>query len=63
MTTRSPILSLRGVQKSYGPIKVLHGVDLDIYPGKSWRCSVKTVPGNRPCRTSFPAPFNRPRAK
>ena len=34
MTTRSPILSLRGVQKSYGPIKVLHGVDLDIYPGE-----------------------------
>ncbi|CAN7270590.1 sugar ABC transporter ATP-binding protein [Rhizobium sp. LjRoot30] len=34
MTIRSPILSLRGVQKSYGPIKVLHGVDLDIYPGE-----------------------------
>jgi ribose transport system ATP-binding protein len=34
MTTRSPILSLRGVQKSYGPIKVLHGVDLDIYAGE-----------------------------
>jgi len=34
MTNRSPILSLRGVQKSYGPIKVLHGVDLDIYPGE-----------------------------
>ncbi|MBP2238838.1 ribose transport system ATP-binding protein [Sinorhizobium kostiense] len=34
MTTRSPILSLRGVQKAYGPIKVLHGVDLDIYPGE-----------------------------
>ncbi|MGQ3293318.1 MAG: sugar ABC transporter ATP-binding protein, partial [Shinella sp.] len=34
MTTRSPILSLRGIHKSYGPIKVLHGVDLDIYPGE-----------------------------
>ncbi|WP_430442173.1 sugar ABC transporter ATP-binding protein [Shinella sp.] len=34
MTTRSPILSLRGIQKSYGPIKVLHGVDLDIHPGE-----------------------------
>ncbi|MBB3975563.1 ribose transport system ATP-binding protein [Rhizobium azooxidifex] len=34
MTNRSPILSLRGIQKSYGPIKVLHGVDLDIYPGE-----------------------------
>ena len=34
MTNRSPILSLRRIQKSYGPIKVLHGVDLDIYPGE-----------------------------
>ncbi|MGH0364837.1 sugar ABC transporter ATP-binding protein [Sinorhizobium meliloti] len=34
MTTRSPILSLRGIRKAYGPIKVLHGVDLDIYPGE-----------------------------
>ncbi|MCF3639228.1 sugar ABC transporter ATP-binding protein [Rhizobium sp. TRM95111] len=34
MTIRSPILSLRGIQKSYGPIKVLHGVDLDIHPGE-----------------------------
>jgi ribose transport system ATP-binding protein len=34
MTNRSPILSLRGIEKSYGPIKVLHGVDLDIYPGE-----------------------------
>ncbi|WP_432349057.1 sugar ABC transporter ATP-binding protein (plasmid) [Shinella yambaruensis] len=34
MTNRSPTLSLRGIQKSYGPIKVLHGVDLDIHPGE-----------------------------
>ena len=34
MTIRSPILSLRGIEKSYGPVKVLHGVDLDIYPGE-----------------------------
>ncbi|RVO09635.1 ATP-binding cassette domain-containing protein, partial [Sinorhizobium meliloti] len=34
MTTRSPILSLRRIRKAYGPIKVLHGVDLDIYPGE-----------------------------
>ncbi|WP_085028605.1 sugar ABC transporter ATP-binding protein [Ensifer aridi] len=34
MTIQSPILSLRGIQKSYGPIRVLHGVDLDIYPGE-----------------------------
>ncbi|GGO38805.1 sugar ABC transporter [Gemmobacter aquaticus] len=34
MTTPSPILSLRDIRKSYGQIKVLHGVDLDIYPGE-----------------------------
>jgi ribose transport system ATP-binding protein len=34
MTIQSPILSLRGIEKSYGPIKVLHGVGLDIYPGE-----------------------------
>ncbi|MEK1929805.1 MAG: ATP-binding cassette domain-containing protein, partial [Pararhizobium sp.] len=34
MTTQSPILSLRGIEKSYGPIKVLHGVDFDVYSGE-----------------------------
>jgi ribose transport system ATP-binding protein len=34
MTTRSPILSLRGIEKSYGPIKVVHGVNIDIHPGE-----------------------------
>ena len=34
MTTQPPILSLRGIQKSYGPIKVLHGVDLDVRAGE-----------------------------
>lgn len=30
----TPILSLRNIQKSYGPIKVLHGIDLDVRPGE-----------------------------
>lgn len=30
----SPILSLKGIRKSYGPIEVLHGIDLDIRPGE-----------------------------
>jgi ribose transport system ATP-binding protein len=34
MTKPSPILSLRDIRKSYGSIEVLHGVDLDIYPGE-----------------------------
>lgn len=34
MTTRAPVLTLRGVQKSFGPIRVLHGMDLDIHAGE-----------------------------
>jgi D-xylose transport system ATP-binding protein len=30
----TPILELRGVDKSFGAIQVLHGVDLTVYPGK-----------------------------
>jgi D-xylose transport system ATP-binding protein len=30
----NPILSLRGIQKSFGAVHVLKGVDLDIRPGK-----------------------------
>ncbi len=36
MTTNSqtPILSLRGIRKSYGPTEVLHGIDLDVHAGE-----------------------------
>jgi ribose transport system ATP-binding protein len=30
----APILSLRGIRKSYGPIEVLHGIDLDVRAGE-----------------------------
>ncbi|ORE89808.1 sugar ABC transporter ATP-binding protein [Aurantimonas sp. 22II-16-19i] len=30
----SPILSLRDIRKSYGPIQVLHGIDLDVHAGE-----------------------------
>lgn len=30
----SPILSLRGIRKSYGPTEVLHGFDMDVYAGE-----------------------------
>lgn len=33
-TGTSPILSLRNIHKSYGPIEVLHGIDLDIHAGE-----------------------------
>ena len=29
-----PILELRGVDKSFGPVQVLHGVDFKVYPGQ-----------------------------
>jgi D-xylose transport system ATP-binding protein len=29
-----PILQLRGVNKSFGAVQVLHGVDMNIYPGQ-----------------------------
>ncbi|MBB1482919.1 sugar ABC transporter ATP-binding protein [Tessaracoccus sp. MC1865] len=31
--TGVPVLSLRGVRKSFGGVEVLHGIDLDIHPG------------------------------
>jgi len=30
----TPLLSLRGINKSFGPVQVLKDVDLDVYPGQ-----------------------------
>src|SRR5438067_6294533 len=30
----TPLLQLRGVNKSFGAVHVLHDVDLDVYPGE-----------------------------
>ena len=32
--SRVPVVSLRDVRKSFGPVEVLHGVDLDVLPGE-----------------------------
>jgi len=32
--SKTPILSLRNIKKSYGPIEVLHGIDLDVHAGE-----------------------------
>lgn len=32
--TQTPIISIRNLRKSFGNTKVLHGIDLDIYPGR-----------------------------
>ena len=34
MTTGRPLLELRGVQGGYGPVQVLHGIDLSVEEGK-----------------------------
>lgn len=33
MLKHAPFLSVRGITKSFGPVRVLHGVDLDLAPG------------------------------
>jgi D-xylose transport system ATP-binding protein len=33
-STATPVLSLRGIEKSFGAVHVLRGVDLDVYLGK-----------------------------
>lgn len=33
-TERKPILTLREIRKSFGPTEVLHGIDLEVYPGE-----------------------------
>ena len=32
--TQTPILELRGVNKSFGAVQVLHDVNLSLYPGQ-----------------------------
>jgi D-xylose transport system ATP-binding protein len=32
--TSSPTLALRGLDKSFGPVQVLHGIDFTVYPGQ-----------------------------
>jgi ABC-type sugar transport system ATPase subunit len=34
MTVNQPILSLRGISKSFASVRVLHNVDLDVHPGE-----------------------------
>ena len=34
LTTGTPLLSLKGVEASYGPIKVLKGLNIDVFPGE-----------------------------
>ncbi len=32
--TGTPLLSLRGIEKSFGAVHVLRGVDFDVFPGQ-----------------------------
>ena len=49
-----PILSLRGISKSYGALQVLRNVDLDVRPGevvallgREWRGQIHAVRHHR----------------
>jgi ABC-type sugar transport system ATPase subunit len=33
-TTAEPIVAMRGIRKSFGPVEVLHGVDFEVLPGE-----------------------------
>ncbi len=56
LVTGSPLLSLKGVEAGYGPIKVLRGLDIDVYPGEivtllganaaGKSTTIKTIMGN-----------------
>ena len=41
-----PILSLRGIRRSFGPIEVLHGIDLDLAPGEVHALLARMARGN-----------------
>ncbi|HBT00328.1 MAG TPA: ABC transporter ATP-binding protein, partial [Citreicella sp.] len=32
--TAVPVLALRGIRRSFGPVEVLHGVDIALHPGE-----------------------------
>ena len=43
--SQTPILSLRNIKKSYGPIEVLHGIDLDVCAGEAVAAANNSVCG------------------
>lgn len=45
--TGRPLLICRGVTKSFGGIRALQGVHLQVYEGRSWRLSGRTAPASR----------------
>ena len=40
MSVTDPILTARKLNKSFGPVHVLHDVDLDVFPGEIGRAHV-----------------------
>ena len=53
----SPILNVKSIDVSYGPIKALHGVSLDIHPGEIVTLIGSNGAGRK--RTPLAGPFRR----
>ena len=41
-----PVLRMEKITKEFLGVRVLHGVNFDVFPVKSWRSSEKTAPEN-----------------
>ena len=52
MAEPDPLLSLRGVCKSFGGIQAVHTITFDVAPGRASASSVPTAPARRPCSTA-----------
>ncbi len=43
-----PVIETQGLQKSYGPVQALRGVDLEVHQGEVSASSAPTAPARRP---------------
>ena len=52
----TPIVSLRGIRKSFGAVEVLHGVDFEVRPGEVHVLAGENGAGKRPSSDVPPEP-------
>jgi hypothetical protein len=53
-TNRTPAIDVGGLRKSYGDLKVLDGVDLQVAVGTAFACSVRMAPARPRLSRSSP---------